>query len=53
MPRSNPSSVGYARGTQVTTQLTARETFGGTGKKAGLGFWGKEETTFLADRNKE
>jgi len=36
MPRSNPSSVGYARGTQVTTQLTARETFGGPAK-AGLG----------------
>jgi surface protein len=32
----NPSSVGYARGTQVTTQLTARETFGGPAK-AGLG----------------
>ena len=36
MPRSNPSSVGYARGTQVTTQITARETFGGPAK-AGLG----------------
>ena len=36
MGKSNPSAVGYARGTQVTTQTTARETFGGS-KKAGLG----------------
>lgn len=35
MVRSNPSSVGYARGTMVSTQQNAREYFGGS-SKAGL-----------------
>lgn len=35
MVRSNPSSVGYARGTMVSTQQNAREYFGGN-SKAGL-----------------
>lgn len=43
MPRSNPTSVGYARGTQVTTQVTARDQGGpakaGLGRHIGLGQW--------------
>jgi hypothetical protein len=35
MGKSNPSSVGYARGTMVSTQVNTRETFGGS-SKAGI-----------------
>jgi len=35
MGKSNPSSVGYARGTMVSTQENTRETFGGS-SKAGI-----------------
>jgi hypothetical protein len=44
MVRSNPSSVGYARGTMVSTQQNAREYFGGSSKagiasRVGLNQW--------------
>jgi hypothetical protein len=46
MGRSNPSSVGYARGTMVSTQQNAREYFGGNSKagipsRVGLNQWTK------------
>ena len=44
MGRGNPSSVGYARGTMISTQQNAREYFGGNSKagipsRVGLNQW--------------